>query len=72
MTDASVVTEPDLIIRREGGAGIIRLNRPKTINAMTLEMSEGIGFKIAMAGLDGGRLNIGACSIGGGQSAAAG
>ena len=42
MTDASVVTEPDLIIRREGAAGIIRLNRPKTINAMTLEMSEGI------------------------------
>jgi enoyl-CoA hydratase/carnithine racemase len=42
MTDASVVTEPDLIVRREGGAGIIRLNRPKTINAMTLEMSEGI------------------------------
>ena len=30
---------------------------------------EGIGFKIAMAGLDGGRLNIGACSIGGAQSA---
>jgi len=28
---------------------------------------EGIGFKIAMAGLDGGRLNIGACSIGGAQ-----
>lgn len=26
---------------------------------------EGIGFKIAMAGLDGGRLNIGACSLGG-------
>ena len=31
--------------------------------------AEGDGFKIAMAGLDGGRLNIGACSIGGGQSA---
>jgi alkylation response protein AidB-like acyl-CoA dehydrogenase len=31
--------------------------------------AEGEGFKIAMAGLDGGRLNIGACSIGGGQSA---
>jgi alkylation response protein AidB-like acyl-CoA dehydrogenase len=31
--------------------------------------AEGIGFKIAMAGLDGGRLNIGACSIGGGQAA---
>ena len=28
---------------------------------------EGQGFKIAMAGLDGGRLNIGACSIGGAQ-----
>jgi alkylation response protein AidB-like acyl-CoA dehydrogenase len=30
---------------------------------------EGTGFKIAMAGLDGGRLNIGACSIGGAQTA---
>ena len=30
---------------------------------------EGMGFKIAMAGLDGGRLNIGACSLGGAQSA---
>ena len=28
---------------------------------------EGEGFRIAMAGLDGGRLNIGACSIGGAQ-----
>jgi alkylation response protein AidB-like acyl-CoA dehydrogenase len=28
---------------------------------------EGDGFRIAMAGLDGGRLNIGACSIGGAQ-----
>jgi enoyl-CoA hydratase len=35
-------TEGDLIVRREGAAGIIRLNRPKAINAMTLEMSEGI------------------------------
>src|ERR1700744_3344091 len=25
---------------------------------------EGEGFKIAMAGLDGGRINIGACSVG--------
>jgi len=31
--------------------------------------SEGDGFKIAMAGLDGGRLNIGACSLGGAQAA---
>jgi alkylation response protein AidB-like acyl-CoA dehydrogenase len=30
---------------------------------------EGIGFKIAMSGLDGGRLNIAACSLGGAQSA---
>ena len=29
---------------------------------------EGIGFKIAMAGLDGGRLNIAACSLGGAQT----
>jgi enoyl-CoA hydratase len=40
MMDA--VTEGDLIARREGAAGILRLNRPKAINAMTLEMSEGI------------------------------
>jgi alkylation response protein AidB-like acyl-CoA dehydrogenase len=30
---------------------------------------EGGGFRIAMAGLDGGRLNISACSVGGAQSA---
>jgi len=36
MMDA--VTEGDLIARREGAAGIIRLNRPKAINAVTLEM----------------------------------
>ncbi|PWB90442.1 acyl-CoA dehydrogenase [Methylocystis sp. MitZ-2018] len=30
---------------------------------------EGDGFKIAMAALDGGRLNIAACSLGGAQSA---
>ncbi len=31
--------------------------------------AEGEGFKIAMMGLDGGRLNIGACSLGGAQRA---
>jgi alkylation response protein AidB-like acyl-CoA dehydrogenase len=31
--------------------------------------TEGAGFSIAMAGLDGGRLNIAACSLGGAQSA---
>jgi alkylation response protein AidB-like acyl-CoA dehydrogenase len=30
---------------------------------------EGVGFKIAMAGLDGGRMNIAACSLGGAQAA---
>ncbi|MEM1318490.1 MAG: acyl-CoA dehydrogenase family protein [Pseudomonadota bacterium] len=30
---------------------------------------EGNGFRIAMSGLDGGRLNIGACSVGGAQLA---
>jgi enoyl-CoA hydratase len=35
---APVGAEPDLIARREGRAGIIRLNRPKAINAVTLEM----------------------------------
>jgi enoyl-CoA hydratase len=30
--------EPDLIAQREGAAGIVRLNRPKAINAVTLEM----------------------------------
>jgi enoyl-CoA hydratase len=34
--------EGDLIARREGAAGIIRLNRPKAINAVTLEMFRGI------------------------------
>lgn len=35
---AAASHEPDLIARREGAAGVIRLNRPKTINAVTLEM----------------------------------
>jgi len=35
-------SEPDLIVRREGVAGIIRLNRPKAINAVTLEMFRGV------------------------------
>ena len=31
-------SEPDLIVRREGAVGVLRLNRPKTINAVTLQM----------------------------------
>src|SRR3954463_149449 len=37
------------------------------VPAANLIGAEGQGFKIAMAGLDGGRLNIAACSIGGAQ-----
>ena len=37
MNDATMA-EGDLIARKEGTAGIIRLNRPKAINAVTLEM----------------------------------
>ncbi|VIO75204.1 enoyl-CoA hydratase/isomerase family protein [Bradyrhizobium ivorense] len=37
MNDATIA-DGDLIARREGTAGIIRLNRPKAINAVTLEM----------------------------------
>ena len=40
MTSAasSMEDEGDLIARREGSCGVIRLNRPKAINAITLEM----------------------------------
>jgi alkylation response protein AidB-like acyl-CoA dehydrogenase len=41
------------------------------IPAENLVGAEGEGFKIAMAGLDGGRVNIGACSLGGGEAALA-
>lgn len=34
--------EGDLMARREGAAGVIRLNRPKAINALTLEMTRAI------------------------------
>jgi enoyl-CoA hydratase len=38
----------ELIVRREGAAGVIRLNRPKALNALTLEMTRGM-----VAALDG-------------------
>ena len=39
------------------------------VPAGNLLAAEGEGFRIAMAGLDGGRLNIAACSLGGAQGA---
>ena len=38
------------------------------VPAENLIGTEGQGFRIAMAGLDGGRINIGACSIGAAQA----
>jgi enoyl-CoA hydratase len=38
MTAVTELPEGDLIARREGACGVIRLNRPKAINAVTLEM----------------------------------
>lgn len=39
------------------------------IGADALLGEEGMGFRYAMAGLDGGRINIAACSLGGAQAA---
>ncbi len=39
------------------------------VSAAALLGEEGHGFRYAMAGLDGGRLNIAACSLGGAQAA---
>lgn len=36
------MSEGDLIARREGAAGILRLNRPKALNALTLDMTRAI------------------------------
>ena len=40
-----------------------------TVPADQMLSAEGTGFKVAMSALDGGRLNIAACSMGGAQSA---
>ena len=40
-----------------------------TVPAGNLVGNEGDGFRIAMAGLDGGRINIAACSLGGARAA---
>ena len=58
--------------RRRSSAGI--RSRPRrsistrsACRSRTCVGGEGEGFRIAMMGLDGGRLNIGACSLGGAQ-----
>lgn len=54
MNETMTSMEGDLIVRREGTAGIIRLNRPKAINAMTLEMSMGIDAALGQFEADPG------------------
>ncbi|KJC52137.1 3-hydroxyisobutyryl-CoA hydrolase [Bradyrhizobium sp. LTSP857] len=48
METSVAAAQCDLIVGREGSAGIIRLNRPKAINAMTLEMSIGIDDALSL------------------------
>jgi enoyl-CoA hydratase len=38
----TAIEADDMIIRREGSAGVLRLNRPKALNALTLEMTRAI------------------------------
>lgn len=38
MTGATGMAEPEVIVRGEGALGLIRLNRPAAINALTLDM----------------------------------
>jgi enoyl-CoA hydratase len=47
-TAVAVDDSADLIVRRQGTAGVIRLNRPKALNALTLEMTRSM-----VAALDG-------------------
>jgi len=54
-----------IVMSRTGDAG------PKGISAVIVDLlgEEGKGFTYAMQGLDGGRLNIAACSLGAAQAA---
>jgi enoyl-CoA hydratase len=42
----AMIEEGDLVARVEGAAGVIRLNRPKAINAVTLEMFRDIDWAL--------------------------
>ncbi|MBR1220664.1 enoyl-CoA hydratase/isomerase family protein [Bradyrhizobium sp. U87765 SZCCT0131] len=52
MNDAAPVAEGELIVRREGTAGVLRLNRPKALNAITLDMVRGIDAALDSFELD--------------------
>jgi len=53
MNEAAVpVAEAELVVRREGTAGVLRLNRPKALNAITLEMVRGIDAALDSFELD--------------------
>ena len=52
---------------RVDGSGFVTGPVTVRVPATSLLGSEGQGFKIAMAGLNGGRINIAACSLGGAQ-----
>ena len=42
VTETAAPEEGDLIVRSEGALGVIRLNRPRIINAVTHDMVRGI------------------------------
>lgn len=42
----NAAAEPDLIVRKEGAAGVLRLNRPKALNALTLEMTREVAVAL--------------------------
>ncbi|MEW6642739.1 MAG: enoyl-CoA hydratase/isomerase family protein [Pseudomonadota bacterium] len=53
MTETTApVAECDLVVRGEGTVGVLRLNRPKALNAITLEMVRGIDAALDSFELD--------------------
>jgi enoyl-CoA hydratase len=42
----NAAAEPDLIVRKEGAVGVLRLNRPKALNALTLEMTREVAVAL--------------------------
>ncbi len=52
MTIDAAAEKTDLVVRREGAAGVIRLNRPKALNALTLEMTREIALALDVFATD--------------------